>query len=237
MRTYTRVFTLLVLVGSAHGCNGEADAPAPPPDRVGDTATQVDTTADATTPADLPPSSDPGPDAEDAGEQPETSAPPEPWRIEPELDLTQYVDPRIGTDGAGNVIPGALLPHGMIRVSPDTNEDEGGIDAYDWGDPRIEGITHTHLEGPGGSLHGYSQILVLPLVGPPRADYATPFSHDDESMSPGYYRVTLEGGAKVELTASRRSGIHRYTFPDQKDLEAWVLLDLGHSNGVSTGPG
>ncbi len=150
-------------------------------------------------------------------------------------DLAAYVDPMIGTDGSGNSLPGALVPHGMVRVSPDTVNDDGAVDAYEYENTHIEGFTHTHWQGPGGGSNGYSQILLQPFTGPLRsevADYASAFSHDSESASPGYYGVTLaDDGVQVELTATALAGVHRYTFGAGGDPA--VLLDLGHSLGDS----
>ncbi|MCB9665312.1 MAG: glycoside hydrolase family 92 protein [Alphaproteobacteria bacterium] len=150
-----------------------------------------------------------------------------------EVPLTPYVDAFIGTRGPGNVIPGALVPHGMVRASPDTLSRPGSIDAYDWSDTRIEGFTHTHLQGPGGSVNGYSQVLLLPLTGDVDVDrMARPrtYDHAEEEASPGLYRVTLEGGVEVALTATAHAAVHRYTFPAGR---ARLLVDLGHSNGDS----
>ena len=151
------------------------------------------------------------------------------------LDLAALVDPFLGTDGPGNVIPGALVPHGMIRASPDTESGFGSIDAYEHGDPRIEGFTHTHLEGPGGSQNGYSQLLLMPTTGPLEAalaDLPSTFSSDTEEASPGYYAVTLEDyQVRVELTAAARAAVHRYTFLEAADA-ARLHLDLAHCNGA-----
>lgn len=155
----------------------------------------------------------------------------------PVLDLIAYVDPFIGTQGPGNVIPGPTLPHGMVKLSPDTLEEPGSIDAYDWGTSRIEGFSHTHLEGPGGSQNGYSELLFLPVAGPLNTDLtqvASAYSHDNEEASPGYYRVFLEDpSVSVELTATHRAGFHRYGFP--KDFQGHLLFDLGHTRGKSEG--
>ena len=41
------------------------------------------------------------------------------------------------------------------------------------------------------------------------------FSHDDESAYAGYYQVRLtDYNINVELTATERCGIQRYTFPE-----------------------
>ncbi len=176
-----------------------------------------------------------GDTSNDAEIDPEIDAEIDP-EIDPpiDLDLVQWVDPMIGTDGPGNVIPGALVPHGMVRASPDTESGPGSIDAYEHGDPRIEGFTHTNLEGPGGSNNGTSQLLVVPTDGPlddVLADTPSAFSHDSEEASPGYYAVTLEDyGVRAELTAGARAAVHRYTWGAASG-EARVLVDLAHSNG------
>ncbi len=148
-------------------------------------------------------------------------------------ELLQYVDPMIGTGGGGNAVPGALVPHGMVKLSPDSQVEAGSIDAYEYDAERIEGFSHTHLEGPGGSANGYSNLLVLPFVGELPDSYkalASGFSHDNEDAAPGYYAVTLdEHGIRVELTASAFAGAHRYTFPASED--ARIVVDLGHSRG------
>lgn len=154
-----------------------------------------------------------------------------------ELDLVSFVDPLIGTRGGGNVIPGPLLPHGLMRPSPHTVNGAGSIDAYDYSATAIQGFTHTQLEGPGGSGNGYSQILLMPTVGArdlTPSGYRSSFSHDSEIVEAGYYAVTLaDSGVRVELTAARRAAVHRYTFPASDS--ARVVLDLGHSNGSSIG--
>lgn len=149
-----------------------------------------------------------------------------------ELPLTDFVDPLVGTGGAGNTLPGALVPHGMVRASPDTYAEAGAVDAYRYEDTRMDGFSHTHLEGPGASYNGYSQILLLPqsgelVVNPD--ERAASFDHASESARPGYYAVTA-GGVQVELTATALAAVHRYTFPAG---EARVLVDVGSSLGTS----
>ncbi len=153
-----------------------------------------------------------------------------------EIPLTGHVDPMLGTGGPGNTIPGALVPHGMVRASPDTVGDAGDVDAYDWGGDRIEGFSHTHLEGPGGGANGYSQLLLLPQTGDrviDRGARPSAFEHSSEVARPGYYAVTLDDyGVRSELTATSHAAVHRHTFPAGP---ARFLLDLGHSLGDSTG--
>ncbi|MBK7976818.1 MAG: GH92 family glycosyl hydrolase [Deltaproteobacteria bacterium] len=152
-------------------------------------------------------------------------------------DLARYVDPMIGTLGSGNVIPGPSLPHGFVKLSPDTNAGTGDIDAYEYANDKIEAFSHTHLEGPGGSFNGYSQLGVMAVVGNPgftESAYAQRFSHASEVAEPGYYAVTLDdSGVRAELTATARVGVHRYTFPATD--RARLLIDVSHNRGFAVG--
>ncbi|MCA9772324.1 MAG: GH92 family glycosyl hydrolase [Myxococcales bacterium] len=151
------------------------------------------------------------------------------------FDPAAWVDPLIGTEGDGNAIPGPMVPHGMVKLSPDTADGFGTIEGYEYATPRIEGFSHTHLEGPGGSLNGYSQVLVTAVVGEPgytEEAYASAYDHGDEVAEPGYYAVTLtDPGVRAELTATARAGFHRYAFPETDD--ARILIDVSHSRGLA----
>ncbi len=149
-------------------------------------------------------------------------------------DLTQYVDPFIGTAFTGHVYPGATTPFGMVQLSPDVgNHGWMFCSGYHNDSPIIQGFSHTHLSGTGCPDMG--DILLMPLVGKGSFDtgdaehdgYRSFFSHDSEAATPGYYRVRLDDyNVEVELTASPRVGIHRYTYPDTE--EAGVMIDLSH---------
>jgi predicted alpha-1,2-mannosidase len=169
---------------------------------------------------------------QDSPDAPDVIADVPPPREIPEL--TRFVDPFIGTKGPGNAIPGPVVPHGMVKLSPDTSSGPGTIEGYEWSDDRIEGFSHTHFEGPGGSQNGYSQVLLTPGAGPIRTTaetYAQNYSHASESASPGYYAVTLaDSGIRAELTATRLCGVHRYTFPAAAG--GWILVDAGHTRGA-----
>ena len=148
-------------------------------------------------------------------------------------ELVQLVDPMIGTDGSGNSVPGAQVPHGVVKLSPDSVQ-EVGLMEYEWDeDGRLFGFSHTHLQGPGGSGYGYNQLLVMPVTGrrgDVEGDLSSAFDHASETARPGYYGVTLEDyGVDAELTATRLAGLHRYTFP--AEAEAEVRLDLSHTGG------
>ncbi|MEV5976481.1 GH92 family glycosyl hydrolase [Streptomyces sp. NPDC052114] len=139
--------------------------------------------------------------------------------------LTDLVNPFIGTENEGNTYPGAAVPFGMVQFSPDTGHNTG----YDHSDTHIRGFSAVHLSGVGCGLGG--DLPVLPTTGDVTetdyAKYAAEFSHDDESASPGRYRVGLKGGIEAELTATKRTGVQRYTFP--ATAKANVLLNAGQS--------
>ncbi|QEU90064.1 GH92 family glycosyl hydrolase [Streptomyces kanamyceticus] len=139
--------------------------------------------------------------------------------------LTDLVNPFIGTENEGNTYPGAAVPFGMVQFSPDTGHNTG----YDHSDTHIRGFSTVHLSGVGCGLGG--DLPVLPTTGDVTetdyAKYAAEFSHDDESASPGRYQVGLKGGIDAELTATKRTGVQRYTFPATD--KANVLLNAGQS--------
>ncbi|MGH8125239.1 MAG: GH92 family glycosyl hydrolase, partial [Rhodanobacteraceae bacterium] len=148
------------------------------------------------------------------------------------------VDPMIGTGGNGHTFPGATVPFGMIQLSPDTAMPDfrkayPWAAGYQYGDHSILGFSETHFSGSGHSDLG--DVLLMPGVGKvkwdpgdpdqPGSGYRSDFSHKTETAQPGYYAVTLAtSGVRVELTAGKRVGWHRYAFP--KGQDAHVLLDL-----------
>ncbi|HET7329691.1 GH92 family glycosyl hydrolase [Dyella sp.] len=148
------------------------------------------------------------------------------------------VDPRIGTGGDGHVFPGATVPFGMVQLSPDTAMPDfkhayKWAAGYQYNDPTIMGFSHTHFSGSGHSDLG--DVLVMPIAGEVKLDpgdekvpgsgYRSRFDHATEVEQAGYYAVTLaDYGVRAELTANRRVGWHRYSFPAGKP--AHLLLDL-----------
>ncbi|MFK4145278.1 GH92 family glycosyl hydrolase, partial [Streptomyces sp. NPDC004065] len=139
--------------------------------------------------------------------------------------LTDLVNPFIGTQNEGNTYPGAAVPFGMVQFSPDTGHNTG----YDYSQNHIRGFSLVHLSGVGCGLGG--DLPVLPTTGDvtetDNAKYQAEFSHDDETASPGYYRVGLRTGVEAELTATTRTAVQRYTFPATD--KANVLLNAGQS--------
>jgi predicted alpha-1,2-mannosidase len=157
-----------------------------------------------------------------------------------------YVNPFIGTKSMGHVFPGAVAPHGIIALSPDTDTIPHNVDGkyqpdvyrycagYQYDDRTIVGFSHTHFSGTGHSDLG--DLLLMPTCGKllltpgtkenPDAGYRSRFSHEKETAMPGFYSVTLEDyNIEVELTATERVGVHRYHYPDEN---ARVIFDLVH---------
>lgn len=161
-------------------------------------------------------------------------------------DVTQWVDPFIGTGGDGHTFPGAVVPFGMVQLSPDTAAVSRGVDpqseiykhsaGYHYDDKTITGFSHTHFSGTGHSDLG--DLLIMPMTGKahtepgseadPDSGYRSRFNHNAELASPGYYSVELSDyNVKAELTTTARTGMHRYTFKENE--RAHVLLDLSAS--------
>jgi predicted alpha-1,2-mannosidase len=153
--------------------------------------------------------------------------------ISAQKNLLQFVDPMIGTGGHGHTYPGAVVPHGMVQLSPDTRlEGWDGCSGYHYSDDFIYGFTHTHLSGTGCS--DYGDILLMPMEGTPSPDnkiYGSTFKHANEKTSPGYYAVKLEDdNIFAELTTTTRVGFHRYTFSSTGSNN--IILDLKHRDAV-----
>ena len=148
-----------------------------------------------------------------------------------EEDLTQYVNPFIGTDFTGNTYPGAQVPFGMVQLSPDNGlPGWDRIAGYFYPDSTIAGFSHTHLLGTGaGDLY---DISFMPVTLPYQEAEAplgihSKFSHENERAYAGYYQVKLDDyGINVELTATERCGVQRYTFPK---AESAIILNLAKS--------
>ncbi|MGW9685021.1 GH92 family glycosyl hydrolase [Flagellimonas sp. 2504JD1-5] len=148
--------------------------------------------------------------------------------------LIDFVNPFIGTDGPGNTYPGATAPFGMVQLSPDIGiPGWDRIAGYYYQDSIITGFSHTHLTGTGaGDLY---DILVMPTNSRfsdsiPENNFKpySKFDHQNEGSSPGYYWVNLlDYGIKAEMTATSRVGVHRYTFPEDKNTQ--IHIDLGYS--------
>ena len=144
--------------------------------------------------------------------------------------LSHEVDPMIGTDWVGNTYPGAATPFGMVQLSPDNGiPGWDRIAGYYYPDSTIAGFSHTHLSGTGaGDMY---DISFMPTIAPvltaePPLGVHAKFSHDQEKAHAGYYSVLLQPyNIRVELTATPRVGVQRYTFLQSSD-SACITLNL-----------
>ena len=164
-------------------------------------------------------------------------------------DFCQFVNPFIGTKKMGHTFPGAVVPFGMVQLSPDTDtigywdyeNDRYNKKVYEYcacyqyDDPTIVGFSHTHFSGTGHSDLG--DFLIMPTVGElqlnpgtsdqPEKGYRSTYQKKTEKAEPGYYRVKLDEGSIVaEFTTTERVGFHQYSIPETKD--AHIILDLMH---------
>ena len=149
-------------------------------------------------------------------------------------NLTQYVDPYIGSGEHGHVFVGANVPFGMVQLGP-TNISEGWdwVSGYHFSDSTIWAFTHTHLSGTG--IGDLLDIGFMPVIGDVKLGKGSPnnlesgmyslFKRDTEVTKAGYYAVHLDRyNIDVELTTTKRVGFHKYTFP--KSDQAKVIIDL-----------
>ena len=134
--------------------------------------------------------------------------------------LITYVDPFVGTENGGNIVPGAQIPFGFVHVSPDTaNPNTAGYNPHE----NILGFSQTHVSGTGGASK-YGNFLTTPLVGNLRVTNLAS-AKTEEQATPGYYSVRLTGSnVRAELTATRLVAMHRYTFP--KSQLSHLLIDV-----------
>ena len=155
--------------------------------------------------------------------------------------LVDYVDPNIGTAHCRWFFyTPAAIPFGMAKLAPSTDAhlgNPGGWQAvgYDFRHTSIEGFANFHEFQVGG-------VVFAPTVGElqtvpgelenPDGGYRSRFDKRDEVAAPGYYSVLLKDyGVKAELTAMKRVGFHRYTYP--KTEQANLIFDIGNKQGES----
>ena len=150
-----------------------------------------------------------------------------------ELNFTQWVNPRIGTGGHGHVFYGANVPFGYVQLGP--TEPTRGWDwcsGYHDSDSVLIGFGHQHLSGTG--IGDLGDIALLPVSSRDQSEVI--FSHKDEAVTePGWYKAVLrrEDGkpyVEVNLTATKRTGMHHYLFAEDQDT-LFLRLDLGQGIG------
>jgi predicted alpha-1,2-mannosidase len=160
--------------------------------------------------------------------------------LEAEKLPTDYVNPFLGTAPltnpadigfkppwrvwAGLVFPGASVPNAMVQLSPITKFGSGA--GYEYENPKILAFAHTNK-----GHWNLCNIPILPVSGDVNSvDFASTFSHKNESAHPGFYQVYLDRyGINAELTSTLRTGYHRYTYKDNSRSKK-LVVNLAVSN-------
>jgi predicted alpha-1,2-mannosidase len=164
-------------------------------------------------------------------------------------DPAGAVNTLVGSSNSGETFPGADTPFGMVQWSPENTRGDqtrtpqpGG---YDYNVTRVRGFSLTHMSGTG-CAGAAGDVPFLPYPGAvsssPTADrtdatYASNFSHANETGTAGYYRVGLDSGVNVELSATTRSGAGRFTYPAGKTASLLVRTsnsEVGSSAAQTT---
>lgn len=143
-----------------------------------------------------------------------------------DVDFTQFVDPFIGTAGKGHTFPGAAYPLGLVQLSPDTGIGSWEYCAgYQYADTSVDGFSHTHASG--GGTGDFGDVLLLPFSNDEVLTAARATQDKSaEAASPGYYTTRLrEDDITVELSATERTGIHRYTFNGNGRRQLFLSID------------
>ncbi|GAA1370551.1 GH92 family glycosyl hydrolase [Streptomyces beijiangensis] len=150
-------------------------------------------------------------------------------------DPSDYVDPLIGTGRGGssvgeiNNFPGPSTPFGMMQFSPDT---PGSYAGYQYHSDTIRGFSMDHASV---GCTAFGDVPILPVtgdIGDAPWNKVEHFSHTDEKAEPGYYAVTLDDSkVRAELTATTRTGLAAFTFPEGSEggAPAQILVKGGAS--------
>ncbi|KAH8112965.1 glycoside hydrolase family 92 protein [Phellopilus nigrolimitatus] len=152
----------------------------------------------------------------------------------------------IGTTNGGNVFPGATVPHGMAKVGMDTDSphNQAGYDANSTFN--ATGFSQLHDSGTGGGVP-LSNFKLWPFASCNSTFESCQTSIDgrkalrkilgdgtpDDFGSPGYFSTNLSTGVRVELTSTRRTALHRYTFPTTS-TEPRIVVDITNDGQQSS---
>ncbi|HEY8783975.1 MAG TPA: GH92 family glycosyl hydrolase [Mucilaginibacter sp.] len=156
-------------------------------------------------------------------------------------NVLKYVDANIGTaHSRWFFYTPAAVPGGMAKLAPSTNGHYGNAQGweavgYDTRQNSIEGFVHFHEWQVGGVsfMPTTGELKIKPGgLDTPNSGYRSHFDRKNEVAEPGYYKVLLDDyQITAELTATKRVGFHRYTFP-QND-HSHIILDIGNVQGES----
>ncbi|RDC55945.1 glycoside hydrolase family 92 protein [Pedobacter chinensis] len=156
-------------------------------------------------------------------------------------DLLKFVNPNIGTaHSRWFFYTPAAVPYGMAKLAPSTNGSYGNLQGweavgYDTRHNSIEGFVHFHEWQVGGVsfMPTAGELKTVPgQLDKPGSGYRSSFDRKNEIAQPGYYSVLLDDfKIKVELTATKRVGFHRYIFPKSDDSR--IVFSVGSIQGES----
>ncbi|MFR5768370.1 MAG: hypothetical protein ACLUFW_10700 [Alistipes sp.] len=129
----------------------------------------------------------------------------------------------IGTGGHGHVFMGANVPFGAVQLGPTSiPQSWDWMSGYHISDTTVIGFSHTHLERHGyrrpvrrhGDARRGQVTYARGTEDDPQSGHVVLFQPKNEKARPGYYATRLDRyGVDVELTATKRVGLHKYTFP------------------------
>jgi putative alpha-1,2-mannosidase len=133
-----------------------------------------------------------------------------------------------GSINGGNTFPGVARPLGMVKLGPDLYT---GSDSYSGYQPtgNFTGFTMLHESGTGGAPK-YGVVSQMPVVGTienPLSDKMNDTRASADKTEVGYYKASLGSGTVLEMSASKKAGIFKYTFPEKKE-NYHVLVDVSH---------
>nr|MDA3881519.1 GH92 family glycosyl hydrolase [Prolixibacteraceae bacterium] len=125
----------------------------------------------------------------------------------------------------------ASRPFGMVSLFPDTKIDGAWKSGYRYDVDTVRCFSHIHEWQLSG-------VAVMPVSFTNKnmpdvfTDWSSKFSHDNETVKPGYHSVLLERyQIEAELTATNRVGVHRYHFPENS--KRGLVFQLSEQLGPS----
>lgn len=145
--------------------------------------------------------------------------------------LSQYVDPRIGSEGLGRVFIGPSCPYGMVKPSPDctSSPNSGWLPMPE----RVDGFAQVHVSGTGGGPK-YGNVLVTPFGN--GMDRVNHYDYREyETIRLGYYDTQFkQNGIRTEITTANRASFYRFTYPE--DSLKSLAVDAGFFLGENPVP-
>ncbi|KAI1371074.1 glycoside hydrolase family 92 protein [Hypoxylon crocopeplum] len=159
-------------------------------------------------------------------------------------DILRFINPLIGTVNGGHVFPGATLPYGMAKAVADATTNAEIAAGFVSDDSKIQGFSHLHDSGTGGSPSlGNFPLFMHP--GCPDDDYSKcEFTYIGRAVErvegsakarPGYFAISLNNSVHAEMTATEHTTLYTFSFHMLPEVESHgvmvptnplVLIDL-----------